>query len=292
MDESDNNVTNQDIYDLIQQVINQNNDLKTEIANLKENLNSKNEIIDKLGEKVVALEETNKLLKERVYITEKKLKRNNIIIFGLQENENVPLLDIIKNFFEEKLNVQLLNADIDDVYRIGRKLANSSQRPIVVRLASNLKKRGIFNNIRLLKDTGISVADDLTEREREERKLLNQHCRIAKSKGYSAKQRGNKLIINGKWYTYEDLRDCTLPEETTAHAGPSQRKSLSAPNTPQPDQAAGFVFENPLSQQLVKGSAGRKGASSRDVTVETRSRSGSKSSQHSEKSTTKVPIKK
>lgn len=293
MGNNDKEVTNRDVYDLVQQVMVTVNGLKNEIVDLKNNLQLKDETINNLVNKVTILEESNTRLESKLYNTEKKIKRNNLVIFGVEENSNTPLLEIIKTIFSEKLNVVVQNSDINDIYRIGKRTGRN-KRPIVVRFISNLKKREVFSNARLLKNTGVAITDDLTEQERIERKFLYDSCRVAQGRGHTAKITGNRLVINGTYYSYEDLKGSVLhPQGIDLQKVLQNTQNTSEPSAPKGEEITGFEFEKEVFSQVKekKISGGRREPTSKDPAVETRSRSNSKSSQSSEKSSAKI-IKK
>lgn len=78
------------------------------------------------------------------------------------------------------------------------------------------------------------INQDLTWEERQNRRVLNEHCKNAKSKGYNARIRFNKLIVNSDSYNVEDLKSSEpylLPtgESNGAPATPSRNLHQATP---------------------------------------------------------------
>lgn len=287
-------VSSQEIYRSLQIIIQQNNDLKTEISEIKNNLRAQSEKLTLMEEKVDYLEKVNERLETKLYHSEKKLRKNNIVVFGLpenKENRRGSLLELVKTFFTERLGITLNEADINDTYRIGR-VTENNQRPVIVELVSTLKKRQIFGSVKLLKGTQFSIADDLLEKDRRERRLLYEHYTAAKSKGYPAKIRTDTVTINGRAYKYKDLAGSTVQRCEPGVRQTAQTKlSASAPGTPEVTETQEvFKFDQQSSKPALSQLKDQgKGKLNRISSVGTRSRSNSKSSQNSDKVSTKAP---
>lgn len=100
---------------------------------------------------------------EKEIITLKKaVNKRNIIIKGIAESESVEELagDFIK-VINDKLNITLKLQDIDTAFRIGQSRTDDKSRPIKVILASERAKHLIFKNRSMLKDTDLSINNDI-----------------------------------------------------------------------------------------------------------------------------------
>lgn len=243
---SSENITDADIRVLLNTIINQNNDIKKDIEQIKSDIATQCQKIDNIGCKVVTLENENKELNKKLIIVERKLKTNNIIIFGIEENI-LDLLSFVKKIIIETLEVKITDLEINNIYRIGQKSTNKL-RPVKLELVTNLKKQEIFREVSKLKNTGIVFSNDLLPQEREEQKVLRYHLKTAREKQYNAKIVKNKLVINGDTYSYEDLKkqeqENTEVEKTTNII--INAKINSAPSTPVTQQ----TFALPLSTEL------------------------------------------
>lgn len=167
---------------------------------------------------------------------------------------------------------------------------------MIVELISNLNKRKLFRNARLLKGTGLGIADDLQERERRERKLLYEHYRCARKKGYPAKLRPNTVTINGKSYKYEDLSDEVIQHDATFDdlTQTTQPRSESESGTPKVAGSQGIKFDQKdpePGQQSTGTQLSRRAAVIKGSGVATRARSNSKSSHGSDMKSTKTTVR-
>ena len=97
-----------------------------------------------------------------------------------------------------------INQDTEEVRRIG-KYKDGENRPIKIKLVRERKKLEIMRKTNNLKGTKIWVEEDYTKEIQRERKELIPHLKEAREKGYSAKLRYNKLIVNNEIYTAQEL---------------------------------------------------------------------------------------
>ena len=85
---------------------------------------------------------------------ERKLRCNNIIIFGIQKapNHTSSLLKFIVNFLNKKLEVSLNEDNINNIYKL--KINNQNHgEPIKVEFVTYWQKSLVFNNCAKLKNT-------------------------------------------------------------------------------------------------------------------------------------------
>lgn len=179
-------------------------------------------------------EENEKLRKEinypknRCQTLERKVKKNNLVIFGLKPD--------LKNFTKDTLakinsmlEVDIVEEDLNNIYSIGK----SVSPPIVLELVSFLKKVHILKQVKKLKGTGISISNDLSKEDREEQKILSSHLKTAKEQYPNAKIRGHKLIIGKNIYTAEDLLELEKSCEKNIDQQSSNEGDSSSTETPE-----------------------------------------------------------
>ncbi|KAG5885947.1 hypothetical protein JTB14_018401 [Gonioctena quinquepunctata] len=159
----------------------------------------------------IKVENDNKVLEERLKLTERKIKRKNIVIFGIPEEENP--LSYFQDVAEQKLDIQLGENEINNINRMGVK-SDKKPRPVLLELTRNIKKVDILNNPAKFKGSLISITNDLTEEYRLERKFLYKHFKIAKENSNQSKIRAHKLIVNGEVFTYQQLESKEEEEES------------------------------------------------------------------------------
>lgn len=161
-------------------------------------------VIEDVTHKLKKTEEKLLKLENRSIFLERKIRKNNIVIFGIEVREN--LLDNTLAKVNELLGTNLVKPDINNIYTLGKKPGS----PVIIEFISFLKKAEIFQNrekLRGLKGTNISIANDLCEEDRRNEKILRKHLKEAIQKNIPAKLKGYKLEIDGKLYSVSDLED-------------------------------------------------------------------------------------
>ena len=111
----------------------------------------------------------------------RKDRRNNIIVFGIKENQVTTQKDTqtedlreIKKLLNEFCEVQL-NEDVAKVIFMG-KYTESKKRPVIVTIKTEEKKKEIFQNLQKLRRCveNITISHDLTQKQKKEvQKLIN-----------------------------------------------------------------------------------------------------------------------
>ena len=116
-----------------------------------------------------------------IYVIQERTNRaNNLIIFGLKENESDNIqerkeydTEEVKKLFKVA-KIELDSANIKSTRRLGKYDKNKAQRPLQVQLLSLDSKLSLFRNTNYLKKelefTDVSVSNDLTKTERENEK--------------------------------------------------------------------------------------------------------------------------
>ncbi len=176
--------------------------MSQEISSLKQIIDAKDQQIQSLNEQLDDVKQQE--------------KRNTIRIDGMPEvqgEENVA--ETVSKFVSEKLDVPLMNWELESVFRVGKK-NQSRNRRIIVRLLSHDKKKAIMKNKKKLhtRDRHVSavyVNDDLTE----QRGLVFKTARQA----VKDKRISSAWVFDGKVYVKVKETD-----------DPVQVKSLSGVN--------------------------------------------------------------
>nr|CAI5859072.1 unnamed protein product [Callosobruchus analis] len=96
-------ITIEDVYNLI---VNSNKDLKEDIQQINKNHFDVRTELEKTNIKFKEVEKENTLLKNKVLALENKLKKFNIVIYGINDSEK-NLADEVKDLIEHKLDVPI-----------------------------------------------------------------------------------------------------------------------------------------------------------------------------------------
>lgn len=191
-------------------------------------------IMQNIDEKIKPLVEENKNLKLEIETLNIKInyldntnRKNNIIIHGIKETENnyTGLFNIIIDIFN-KANVDIVNYDINRMYRLG-KPNTDNVRPILISLTTFNKKIEILKNKSKM-PVNTYVTEDFSKETIQKRKDLQSQLREEREKGNEAYIRNNKVIVKQKKENENRKRDRSISPRVTI----SQReceKTIIAP---------------------------------------------------------------
>lgn len=177
--------------------------LAKQTRQINENINNNLEVLQEHNNKIQKLE-------QRCLYLERKLRKNNIVIFGLKIDGD-DLVNQTITRINELFDLHVTTSDFNNIYKIGK----GTDRPIVVEFVSFLKKKEIFSKpekLRALKGTDISVSNDLCQEDRRDQKILRGHLKTAREKGQQARLVGNKLEVDKKLYAIRDLKEDSASE--------------------------------------------------------------------------------
>lgn len=208
-------VTNEKIYNAL---ITTKSELEGTIEEAEERLLLK---LEEFNKRISRLEKENQELKTKIEILERKEKKNNIVIYGLKGESTVISPGFICNKLNEITDETITEADISNVYKLGKK----EDCPVKIEFVSYLKKSAVIRNGTKLKGTEISISHDLTEQQRQLNRILRKHLYLARQNNHTKcyiKQ--NKLYVDDNVYTAEELVDI---EDITERKQPKPNSSSS-----------------------------------------------------------------
>ncbi|KAG5864350.1 hypothetical protein JTB14_014471 [Gonioctena quinquepunctata] len=205
-DSADINPEHRDLFELLLKANQiQTNQLQTEFK----------QTIDHLTNELGQAQKEIDCLKEKCSFLERKVKSNNIVIFGIEMRENENLCNKTLSVINENFGLNLNQDHLNDVYKLGK----GKNARVLLEFVSHLNKRKLFQNPQNLgnfREKGLSISDDLSKDDREELNVLKYHLKIARSQNHVAKIRGLKLFINDKSYTADKLRKLVNNQEISA----------------------------------------------------------------------------
>jgi hypothetical protein len=135
------------------------------------------------------------------------LKREERIIFGLQERENesyLEKLDMVVKFLCDKMGVEISRENIDYLTRLGRR---RGECPILIKFMTFFKKLEVWKNKTNLIGSKIRVDEDFSMEDRKIRRELIPYLKDAKKWGHKAFLRKHALIVNGRTYYLNYLKE-------------------------------------------------------------------------------------
>ena len=103
--------------------------------------------LNSLERKINSLKDENQFLRQQVEAQEQYSRRNCPLIYGLPPSQSLTNNDdIIKTFIKDKLNITILDCDIDRCHRLG-----GSGGPIIIKFARHNIKSLVYKNKKKLK---------------------------------------------------------------------------------------------------------------------------------------------
>lgn len=260
-------ISNNDLFELLKKLIKDTNkqtknEIKDEIkeihVQLVERIRNQDQQIEQLRKDYSDLEQKYTAL-------ERHCRKNNLVFHGLEVDETESdFLEHVTAKLRALLQIEIVPTDVNNIYVIGGKQGN----PIKLEFVSYLKKAQILAHAKNLRNTGVFVSHDLNTQERKTRQILIHHLKVARNENHFAKIVGNRLKIDGKYFSVDQL-----PTAGIASAAKFESASVSGVDSASKTLA--------VSKQLLPSTLSQpKDSQSRIQTTshESRSRTGSHSS--------------
>ena len=119
--------------------------------------------IKRLNENVSAWTERSIVLEENIDQQGQYYRRNGLLIYGVEENNNEDTDKIVLNIINNDLEIDLTDVAIDLTHRIGDpKKKKKKARPIIVKLVRYYDRKEVFSKKKHLKRKSISITERLT----------------------------------------------------------------------------------------------------------------------------------
>lgn len=193
-----------------------------------------NSVVDRIQDMEVAwgtMEDRVRWLEEKVDYLENQSRRNNIVLYGVgeEEDESWDMTSEIVRHVIRQTGVAMNERDIERAHRVGH---GRYPRPIVCKLAHYKVKEEIIRSARFLRGTGVAISEDHSRRVREERAFLKRHLIDARKQGARAFIRFDKLVINGRVRSRRELEEMRRQHQEQT-ASPAPEVPTSTPDTAQ-----------------------------------------------------------
>ena len=145
-------------------------------------------------------------------------RRWNLIFHGVSETEEENCSDLVKHIMVSKLKIdqrKVKGIMFCEAHRLRKKKrsGNSKPRPIIVRFTCRADRDATCRQRFNLKESSIRMAEDLPQNVREiRRKVLVPALKKArKREGTKATIIGDRLLVNGKSYSFDKIPKKSLP---------------------------------------------------------------------------------
>lgn len=162
----------------------------------------------------------NEQMRKKIAKLEQSNRKNNIIIFGVEEKRknNLELLEVVTKIFRhDSEESTILKSDIDTIYRLGRKdIKNNKPKPIKMSLLNNWKREQVMENKKLYEN--VYLTEDYPKEVMDKRKSLQHQMQEERKKGNFAIIKYDQLIIKENGSKQEKRkRDLTKTPENKDH---------------------------------------------------------------------------
>jgi hypothetical protein len=157
---------------------------------------------DEIINEVNNIRAENKHLSAKIEAMEGSKRKNNIIVFGIEEHDNFDAENKIRELCRE-LRVNIGPDSIGETFRMGR---NKGARPILCKFTSFKTKLDVMSANRR-NDFTYAISQDLSQTERDTRKKLLPYRDDVRRGGDEAIIRGSLLYINNEKWTLDRLTE-------------------------------------------------------------------------------------
>jgi hypothetical protein len=185
------------------------NEAKTLAADAKQLAGECRDHADELETRFTTLEHENKLLHSKLSYLEDYDRRSNLKFEGLVESKyesSAELYDALYTLFQNNMKIDnSREIKFERAHRLGKKGPKS--RPVIVRFNCYQDRENVWSCRFELQGSGIFVREDFSKSMEKARKILFSYAKAAKINGVQHILKGDKLIIEGKVFTTENLKD-------------------------------------------------------------------------------------
>lgn len=173
------------------------------------------EELEKTKERVESLENAQTIivaelqnLSKVVEVQDSQRRKKNLILYRYPEKDNETPLTLLTDFIElikEKLDITLQKIEVDYITRLGRRRTDGL-RPVLIRFNSTWRKYELLSVNKKMAEFDLNFADDLPLKIRRIRKELIPYLIEARENNTRAYLRRDKLLMNGRLYSVEQLQ--------------------------------------------------------------------------------------
>ena len=186
--------------------------LRAKVKSLEESLEFTQAEQDEVKERVNTCEEDqmrneDELIRQSIYS-----RCWNLIIYGMKESKSENCTDLVKNVMSSALKInedKVRSMRFCGVHRLGKFKQNRSEkpRPVIARFICREDQDLVWRERYNLKGSCFKLAEDLPPAVREIRKtiLVPAMKEAKKTEGTKATITGDRLIVNGKRYTFNQI---------------------------------------------------------------------------------------
>ncbi|KAK6176671.1 hypothetical protein SNE40_014924 [Patella caerulea] len=181
-----------------------------QIGSLRSDVNKVIDDVSKAKEDTESIKKENRQLKKKIGELEDKIdvienenKQNNIVINGLDirvSDRQKEFEEKVSTLFKDKLKIR------EDI-KVDKAFPNKDRSCMIVKLTNDRDKSLIISAAMALSDPAIYISSDYSYKVRQTRKKLIKHMIKARDNGHNAKLKFDKLLIDRKIYSLDELEN-------------------------------------------------------------------------------------
>lgn len=164
--------------------------------------------VEACDQKVTELQNYVQRLEQRIDSLEDRGRRNNLVIFGVHEEDNENTKDlnqsVVERVFLDRLGVAVNT--VERIHRTGQK-NKERNRPFIVKFYDFSEKIKILTNCSKLKGSSLSISEDFSYSTRQIRKCLWESAKENRINKDKVSLVYNKLKINDDWYVWNETEN-------------------------------------------------------------------------------------
>lgn len=178
-------------------------DLKSARTSLEKDLKAIGASVEKLSKMSTTSGDLLDKVQKELVDMDSISRRNNIILFNLDESEGMDTTTQVRNFIREKLSIATPVA-IDSCYRMK---SNRAVKPVFVRFGNAIDRARVMTAAPKLQNSGsrVQMHEDLPPCILSRRRQLLPVFHKARQLKYQASLRHDRLTINGRTYTVDNI---------------------------------------------------------------------------------------
>lgn len=162
--------------------------------------------------KIDYLEKTVTCQAERLIDLENRSRRNNLLVFGVEEQHKESEADlrkvVVNEIFGKRLGIEVKS--IERIHRIGRKDA-ARCRPIIMKFYDSREKESVLHHCKKLKGSSISISNDYAQETVAVRKKLWESAAADRANGKKTTLLGDKIKIDEQLYAWDTVQNERCP---------------------------------------------------------------------------------
>lgn len=138
-------------------------DIKTSIGAIEDKINVLSSSLDDVRRECNLNANNLQKLDYRLEQLEQYSRRYNLRLFGMQETNGERPDVVVVEWLKSHLKISVELKDIDRAHRVGPKMQNGKQRPIIIKFMSYGVRNKVYQVKKLLKGTPFVLKEDLTK---------------------------------------------------------------------------------------------------------------------------------